>query len=72
MSELKPSGELFNPEAIEESVPNVTWESATEQVRQQIGLIRHLETGELTTILISVISGSHMKGATQLLAFAWQ
>lgn len=76
MIKLEFNGKPFNPRTFEETIMKAAMEAAAEQLRERIGSIRHPETGEFPTIVVSGMSLSDMKlrveGSPELLALVKQ
>lgn len=76
MIKLRLNGKPFSPKTFQDSIMKQVMEDAAEQLRQEVGAIRHPETGEFPTIVVSATSLDdmqlHIEGSPELLALVDQ
>lgn len=72
MIKLEFNGKPFSPKSFQEQIMKQVMDAAAEQLREKISSIRHPETGEFPTIVVSATSLDDMKvrieGSSELLA----
>lgn len=72
MIKFELNGRPFNPKSFQEQIMKQVMDAAAEQLRERVGAIRHPETGEFPTIVVSATSLEDMKlrieGSPELLA----
>ena len=72
MVRLEMNGKPFDPQTFAEEITKGIMENAAAEMQQRISSIRHPQTGEFPTVVVSVTSGSDMKvtieGSPELLA----
>jgi hypothetical protein len=72
MIKLEFNGKPFEPRTFEDAIMKQVMEAAAEQLRERIGTIRHPETGEFPTIVVSGTSLDNLmlrvEGSPELLA----
>lgn len=71
MIKLLLNGKPFNPSSFQDQIMKQVMDAAAEQLRDEIGSIRHPETGEFPTIVVSATSLEdmklHVEGSPELL-----
>ena len=72
MIKLRLNGKPFNPKTFQDTIMKEAMEAVAEQLREEVSAIRHPETGEFPTIVVSATSLDdmklHIEGSPELLA----
>lgn len=72
MIKLRLNGKPFNPKTFQDTIMKQVMEEAAEQLREKVSAIRHPETGEFPTIVVTATSLDdmklHIEGSPELLA----